>query len=165
MMSVTIVYKYTRQQTEALRADRVERLRAHAAGLFTRFPPLASMALLVSQDGPESVDDAVRYVLVYSALETPDLDAAATETEDGLDRVNLPGLVLGADGDVVDDGWDGDGDAIPAFAAFCAEDELALGQVYAYFRRDPRGSGGVRVEVLGEMSRPWLDGVAPGSQR
>lgn len=165
MASAMIVYEYTRAQTEVLRADRVERLRAHAAGLFGRFPSLASMALLVRQDGPEAGDDAVRYVLVYSELETPDLAAAAIETEDGLDRVNLPGVVLGADGDVADDGWDGDGDAIPAFAAYCAEDERDLGRVYAYFRRDPRGNGGVRVEVLGEMLRPWLDGVAPGSPR
>jgi hypothetical protein len=61
--------------------------------------------------------------------------------------------------------WDSNGAAIPLFAAYCeegADQEQPTGlshAPYCVFRRG-RG-GGVDVEIVGVMVRPWLDGVAP----
>lgn len=60
--------------------------------------------------------------------------------------------------------WDSNDEAIALFAGFCLEgcdQEMAPGEAYspyAYFRRQ---GNVVAVEVVGEMRRPWLDGVLP----
>lgn len=65
------------------------------------------------------------------------------------------------------DGWDDNGEAIPLFAAFCHE-EGSQEENFAHnyrpfviFRRAAQPGAPADFEIIGEMVRPWLDGVGP----
>lgn len=143
---------------------------------FTLFPQLQSASMLVAQYWCDEAIDAVHYMLVHSVLQTPDLEAAfGHEDDDEPDRVNLP-EPLPTSGDLWwrcrEEGrqigkpvwWDDNGEAIPAFAAFCREgahQEMSRGEAYAPYAILRRAGDDIEVEVVGQMLRPWLDGVAP----
>ncbi|MEO1028346.1 MAG: hypothetical protein AAFX02_04740 [Pseudomonadota bacterium] len=65
--------------------------------------------------------------------------------------------------------WDENNEMIPAFAAFCPElgsqedHPLHSAAPYAIFRRGAEGT--ITTEIICEMIRPWLDGVAPEWER
>lgn len=62
--------------------------------------------------------------------------------------------------------WAGcdDDEAISLFAAFCpesADQDMPIGQAFAPYCIIRRAANGVDIEIVGQMLRPWLDGVAP----
>jgi hypothetical protein len=132
------------------------------ASVFAKYPTLRSATMLVAQYWSDEAEDAVHYALVYSVLDTPDLDAARAAEHDA-DPVNHPPGFEAWDLPYVEV-WDDNDESISLFAAFCTEGAdqempwLEAYTPYAIFRRD---GDAVRVEVVGTMIRPWLDGVTP----
>lgn len=59
------------------------------ASVFAKYPTLRSATMLVAQYWSDEAEDAVHYALVYSVLDTPDLDAARAAEHDA-DPVNHP---------------------------------------------------------------------------
>lgn len=83
------------------------------------------------------------------------------------DPINLPS---GLDEEVLERefawnlGWDSNGEPISLFAAFCLEDchqEMEVGEAYTPYAVFRRRNDDVAVEIVGVMTRPWLDGVEP----
>jgi hypothetical protein len=155
-----------RQDMDRERARFIERSAIpFVTGAFAADPALRSALMLVAQYWCDEADDAVHYEMIYSRLDRPDLAAgfASLDSEEP-DQANLDG---GRQFEVHTGSmdWDDNGEAIPLFAAFCLEDcdqEMAASEVYRpciLFRRQPDGSA--TAEMVGEMIRPWLDGVEP----
>ncbi len=161
------------------------------AACFAKYPDLKSAALLVAQFWDGEAVDAVHDQFIVSVLDAPDLTAAFTADREGWlhDPVNLPNLpgqfelqwAVEAEQLWQPDhrfGWDQNGLAIPAFAAFCksgSDQDMTLEEAfvpYAIFRRiqpllidlpQPlhTETSWIEVEIVGQMLRPWLDGVNP----
>ncbi|MBU8894050.1 hypothetical protein KRR26_00465 [Corallococcus sp. M34] len=133
---------------------------------FQRHPHLRSAALLVAQYWNDEADDAVHHRLLFSELETPDTDAAFRDQEnDGVNFATPPGEERWeAEAQRYVFSWPDNREAIPLFAAFTREDchqdmtPLESFTPYAIFRRTGTG---LAIEVVGQMLRPWLDGVRP----
>jgi hypothetical protein len=160
--------KYTPEQTAKKREEIVAQIAQGVGRVFDKHPELRSSLMLVSQFWSDEADDAVHCDFIFSKLGTPNLKAAAKawdDDEDG-DPTNLPEGLNHLDLAWTVDGypWDDNGESIPLFAAFTKEDcdqEMSVmeaGAPYAVFRRS---SLGVETELIGEMMRPWLDGVTP----
>jgi len=158
------------KKTRDMSMERARFIEEHAipfvADAFRPDPALRSALMLVAQYWCDEANDAVHYHMIFSRLERPDVAAGlASLDDDEPDRINLAG---GAQYKVTDGwmkGWDDNGGAIPLFAAFCREgcdQEMAASEAYlpcVMFRRQPDGT--TRAEIIGEMIRPWLDGVEP----
>ena len=169
-MSEDIRRKYTPEQTAKLREETVARIARSVGQVFEKHPELRSALMLVAQYWDDESDDAVHFSTIFSKLTVPKLDAATQEwTEDEYrDSINLPeGLYhMDLELELYLEGydWNCTGDAIPLFAAFTKEGShqnmppTESGTPYAVFRRSPTG---VEMELVGEMWRPWLDGVMP----
>jgi len=130
---------------------------------------LQSATLLVAQYWDDEADDAVHGEMIYSELITPDLDTLRADPEiyyDG-DLVNLPGR---NQWEVVPwelsplRNWGPNGYCIPLFASLCVEgghqegDTLEFYSPVAVYRRS--GPSATTVELVGEVKRPWLEGVS-----
>jgi hypothetical protein len=142
--------------------------------VFDKYPQLQSAMLLVAQYWNDEANDAVHYTMVFSVLPTPAWGREFLETDyDDDDPVNLPGLPslyeindsLWEYSDKFESGeycWENNGNAVPTFAAYCKEgchqdmDYLEAYTPYAVFRRKEEE---IDIEVVGNMLRPWLDGV------
>lgn len=170
---------YTKKQVEQLRNQIIEKVvKPIVKANFNNFPQLKSATICVAQYWDDEAEDAVHYRIVYSVLYTPDIESATkAQGECSEDVVNLPGI-SNEDGEIpneiyylpVKDGeevycWLDNGDAIPAFAAFCKEEchqdmiGLEAYSPYAILRR--LDNDNIEVEVIGKMLRPWLDGMKP----
>lgn len=135
---------------------------------FEKFPSLRSAGLFVSQFWCDEANDAVHKWMFYSVLENPDFSASFSVQAGQTDIDHLPGLP--SDHDLTWNSgcqpiqWDDNGIAIPAFAAFCREgsDQESFNEadlsLFAIFRKTDEG---IEIEYVGEMIRPWLDGIAP----
>jgi hypothetical protein len=144
--------------------------------VFDKYTHLQSAMLLVAQYWDDNASDAVHYTMIYSVLQTPLWGREFLKTDyDDDDPVNLPGLPSLYE---IDDYlweyfdklegreyfWDDNGDAVPLFAAYCKEgchqemDYLEAYTPYAVFRRKEEE---IEIEVVGNMLRPWLDGLRP----
>lgn len=158
--------KYTAEQTAKKREEIVARIAQGVGRVFDKHPELRSALMLVSQYWNDEADDAVHCDFIFSKLATPNLKAADKAWVEEEDTVNLPEGLSHMDLAWTVEGydWDDNGESIPLFAAFTKEDcdqEMSVmeaGAPYAVFRRS---SLGVETEVVGEMRRPWLDGVTP----
>jgi hypothetical protein len=135
---------------------------------FTKFPQLKSAGLLVAQYWCDEASDAVHSLMYYSVLETPDFQAAISLEYDQNDMINLPDLPSNAGinwcgvEEMIQ--WDENGIAIPAFAAYCRENchqEMTTEEAYSLFAIFRKTDNGIETEYVGEMIRPWLDGVYP----
>lgn len=144
------------------------RLQDEVAKCFVDFPDVQSMTLLVSQYWDDEALDAVHCQSVWSQLPTPDLDSAAAVKFDDetVDHINLGDRTqwwMRSDHDPVFT-WSPNGYCISLFAAFCVEGGHQNGGMYefssplAIYRRT--GEKTVEMEFVGDMVRPWLDGVA-----
>lgn len=174
-------YLYTKKQAEQLRQKIIETAVVPTVKAnFSTYPQLKSATLFVAQYWNDEANDAVHCRMVYSVLHTPDLEAATkAQGEYALDIVNLPEL-SDEDGELRNqifyppskDGekvycWLENGDAIPAFAAFCEEDchqdmiGIEAYSPYAIFRC--LNNDDIEIEVIGVQVRPWLDGINPSS--
>jgi hypothetical protein len=143
---------------------------------FEKYPNLRSSAFLVAQYFADNAWDEVHTRLVFSELETPDLNAALTRNfEDKEDRINLTthadlnyrySHALVAENFTTNIELE-DELAIPMLAAFCREDvhqDQDLVDRYslcATMRRQENANVGIEIAP---MLRPWLDGVALHSQ-
>lgn len=166
---------YTPEQAEQLRSQMIEDIvLPYIRSAFENHTTLQSAILLLAQYWADEANDAVHDNYIFSVLETPDLDAAFKaeereweDEEDYHDGVNLPDLPnhydLG-DYDATNTYWDDNGQAIPAFAAFCKEgahQEMSTREAYspyAIFRRDGED---IAIEMIGQKLRPWLEGIRP----
>jgi hypothetical protein len=165
-MSEDVEKKYTPEQTAKKREEIVAEIAAGVGRVFDKHPELRSALMMVSQYWCDEADDAVHCDFIFSKLPTPNLKAAAKAWDEDADTVNLPEGLSHMDLAWTVEGysWDDNGEAIPLFAAFTKEGSdqemsvMETGAPYAVFRRS---SLGVETEVVGEMLRPWLDGVRP----
>lgn len=167
---------YTKKQAAQLRQKLIDScIVAIVKANLNKYPQLKSAALLVAQYWNDEASDAVHHRLIYSILDTPDLEAAAKARMDyAEDPVNLPGISDDF-GDLIDEVdyiksdtepyyWNDNHEAIPAFAAFCKEgchqemDGIDAYSPYAILRRQ---GDDIEIEVVGKMLRPWLDGIKP----
>lgn len=171
---------YTKKQAAQLRQKIIEQaILPVVKKCFEKYPQIRSATLLVAQYWDDEATDAVHEHFVFSVLDTPDLEAAyKTEENYTEDNINLPGLgkycylVGDAREELDEEGchdyyWPNNWDAIPAFAAFCREGASQLMSTaeaytpYAVFRRC---GDDIEIEVVGQMLRPWLDGIQPESE-
>jgi hypothetical protein len=157
---------FTSEETETLRQRIIEAcILPQVERAFQRHPELQSAAFGVEQFYCDEAHDAVQQEITYSVLTTPDLKAHRSAVEGGTgDTINLPGLPALRTltySDEEDPWWPDNNMAIPAFAAFCSgaynHGEIHVPHAtYAVLRR---GQVEIEVNVVGEMVRPWLDGV------
>jgi hypothetical protein len=155
--------------------------------VFAEVPEVQSAVFCVGQFWCDEADDAVHSLTLFSAQAEPDLDRfqrekATFENAEG-DRFDRAGMVLENDSTLTDEAlaaisdllwrrprlqpravWDSNGEAIPAFAAFCEEDahqEMPPQEPYSPYAVFRRGSDGPVGEIVGVMLRPDHDGVPP----
>jgi hypothetical protein len=176
LASANMEYLYTKQQAAQLRQKLMDEYVIPLVRIgFRKYPQLRSATLLVAQYWNDEADDAVHDYFIFSVLDTPDLEAAAKAEEDYLeDTINMPRF--GEDpylaGDARDElekegyrcYWHDNGDAIPAFAAFCCEgahQELSVAEAYTPYAILRRSNDDITVEIVGQMLRSWLDGIKP----
>ncbi|MCO7223023.1 hypothetical protein [Pleionea sp. CnH1-48] len=169
------------EQAQALRNEIIEKgVMPYIKAVFERFPKFNSATLLVAQYWDDEADDAVHQEVIFSALNTPNLKSAfETYTDENMeakDSINspedLPSTVVdwGFDDGLersLWDNWCDNGDAITAFAAFCKEGANQwqdIGEAYSPYAVFRRQGKDVEMVVIGEMIRPWLDGVQPSWQ-
>jgi hypothetical protein len=143
---------------------------------FDKYPQLQSAMLLVAQYYNDEAGDAVHYQMIYSVLQTPVWGRELSETDYYYDDpVNLPRLPSLSEINIFllenshkfrrqKYSWEENGNAIPIFAAYCQEgchqemDYLDVYTPYAVFRNNDEE---IEIEVVGNMLRPWLDGLRP----
>ncbi len=143
---------------------------------FDKYPQLHSAMLLVAQYWSDEANDAVHYQMIYSVLQTPAWGSELLETDYYYDDpVNLPRLPSLSEINIFlwenshkfrrqKYSWEENRNAIPIFAAYCQEgchqemDYLDTYIPYAVFRRK---EAEIEIEVVGNMLRPWLDGLRP----
>jgi hypothetical protein len=167
---------YTKQQAVQLRQKLMDEYVIPLVRIcFRKYPQLRSATLLVAQYWDDEARDAVHSCFTFSVLDTPDLEAAAKANENWTeDSVNLPGfgrypyLVGNARQDLEKEGysnyWDDNWDAIPAFAAFCREGAhqcMSTAEAYTPYAILRRCGDDITIEIVGQMLRPWLDGMHP----
>ncbi len=135
---------------------------------FAKYPTLQSAGMFIAQYYDDVAYDSVHLSLIYSVLETPDFAAILALGPWQPAPANLSGLPLQINKDwlVAHEfiRWDDLGIAIPAFAAFCREgchQEMEMEEAYSLFAIFRKTTEGIEVENVGEMIRPWLDGIAP----
>ena len=181
---VLYVYRYSKEEVAKLREAIIHNcIKPIVKKFFENHPQLNSAMLLVAQYYNDEASDAVHEFIFFSVLENPDFEAFS-EAElhpDGLDRINLPELShlmlmrsqyaikQSLKNEIHDEAqiaersydWDSNGEAIPAFAAFCKEgchQEMMLSESYSPCAILRRRGEEIEVEVIGQMLRPWLDG-------
>jgi hypothetical protein len=156
-----------------------QRCRSVLNDVFAENPWITSAALCVAQYWDDEAADAVHARVVFSRHDTPDLQAGLSASD--RDPVNLEGdfdhwdlLMVKPGPEAVDRWsrlrfdewiWDSNGEAISHFACFCLEGAtqchhpVEVYRPWAVIRRDR--TGGLELDVVGAMVRPWLDGVNP----
>jgi hypothetical protein len=161
---------YTKEEAADLRSEIISsEIMPQIKLVFSRYPQLQSAMLLVSQYWDDEASDAVHYQMTFSVLQAPAWEIGLVNYYE-YDPTNLPGLPRS---DKVYDPfsedfykfkicWENNLATIPAFAAYCKEgchqemDDLEAYTPYAVFRRKEEE---IEIEVVGNMLRPWLDGV------
>ena len=179
-----IIRKYNKEEAEVLRKSMIkEIILPYIEEVFKKNREFNSVTFLVAQYWCDEALDAVHYDFIFSILERPDVEAhfhyIKSMTDENwmklCDETNTPGLNRKNMWETVKDHkkilweWPDNTDAIPAFAAFTTEganQEMEMYECYSpyanFFRTK---NGGVDYEVVGEMHRPWLDGVYPDWER
>jgi hypothetical protein len=153
-------------------------LRDHINQTFADHPWIASVAICVAQYWDDEAQDAVHVKVVFSQLDTPDIEhglanffTGTSWDDSGRDTINLPAayelghyhLLHRPDGRYRGLRWEANGDAIALFASYCKEgahqdmDRDKAYSVWAVVRRSENGT--TEPEVVGVHCRPWLDGV------
>ena len=132
--------------------------------------------------------DEVHDLFVYSVLDTPSWEAFAKseQAEDNYDNgedyhnsikdpINLPGFIdyqYEIDGDYSNINIDENryyfygfiSEEIAAFAAFCKEGShqcMDYSEAYTPYALFTRTDAEIKIEIVGKMLRPWLDGIRP----
>jgi hypothetical protein len=139
--------------------------------IFDKYTQLQSAMILVAQYWDDEAHDAVHYAMIYSVLLTP---AWEIKIDDDDDPINLPGLLsLYEIYNSIEDlftyesgeySWEDNGNAVPAFAAYCKEgchQEMDYSEAYSPYAVFRRKEEEIEIEVVGNILRPWLDGIRP----
>ncbi|MBJ6764444.1 hypothetical protein JGU66_27045 [Myxococcaceae bacterium JPH2] len=159
--------KYSPAETAVLREQRLKaKVEPLVLDHFQKHPRLRSATLLVAQYWNDEADDAVHHRLLFSERETPDTEAAFRDEEnDGTNFATPPGEERWeAEAQRHVFCWPDNHEAIPLFAPFTREDceqDMKPHESftpYAIFRRTDTG---LAIELVGQMLRPWLDGIRP----
>lgn len=167
---------YSRKEAAKLREEIIQDcIIPVVKSTFDRYPQLRSVILLVAQYWDDQANDAVHNRLFFSVLETPDIETVWKLNAETIwkkqrqsDPLNIPGLQIELYEDENDEyfwgkiDWDDNGKAIPAFAAFCKEacnQLMSISEAYSPYAILQRKGEEIEVEVIGEMLRPWLDGI------
>ena len=167
---------YTKTQTIIIRQKIINRyVIPTVKRAFTAYSRINSCIFAVAQYWDDNAHDEVHDFFLYSILDTPDWSAFA-EAEYDEDKVNLPGFkrrYILSPGNIwknteyryCSDFWNGlREDEIAAFAAFCKEGShqcMANAEAYVAYAILRRRGQEIEVEIVGQMLRPWLDGVRP----
>ncbi len=183
-----VIKKYTAEETEKLRKAIVD---AHifpvVREVFDKYSKIETAILTFAQYWSDEADDAVYPSIIFSLDRNPDFITHVKKLNEsyfyerfGPDQswkwqelVEGPEgfKVLGLTNDRLDyhaphwAPWPGNKDAISAFSAYCHENIYGPGTysydeaVYGLIRR--QSDKALSIEVVGEMIRPWLDGVMP----
>ncbi len=173
-----VEYLYAKEQAAQMRSRIMEEyIKPRLKACFDRYPQLQSATMLVAQYWADNADDEVHHRVIFSVLETPDLEAVFKADEFSLcDPINLPGFQymyemydawLAVDEANIQNeemyDWGDDNDiAIAAFAAFCKEgshQDMSMAEAYSPYAILRRKGEEIEVEIVGRMYRPWLDGV------
>jgi hypothetical protein len=149
---MTIEHLYTKKQAAQLRQKLIEE---HIIPIvkvcFKKYPQLRSATFLVAQD-------------FYNK---------ARNKEDWTeDNINLPGfnesflanIYRELDKEGYDYYWSDNWGAIPAFAAYCREGAhqcMPIAEAYTPYAVLRRNGDDIAIEIIGQMLRPWLDGIQP----
>lgn len=133
-------------------------LRTMAVDLFARNPKARSVMLSVAQYWNDEADDATHSYLVASERDTPcwphDCDDAGTE------EFSVTGESCSYCGSELGylESWDDNGMSIVGFAAYCHEhgsQEEPTPECYLPYAIARRTEGGVEIEIVGALLRPW----------
>ena len=180
---------YTPEETKAIRNKVINNYALPIIKkAFERYPQLNSAYFTVAQYWSDNAYDELHHFILYSVLDTPDWNAFAKseQAEDNCenwkdydnsikDPINLPGFVNRQDemcGNSIYttiekhlysfDGWKSE--IIASFAAFSKEgshQEMYYSEAYTPYALFTRSNEGIKVEIVGKMLRPWLDGIRP----
>lgn len=171
--------KYNAEESEELRQRLIEdHISPGFKAVVAAFPVVKSACLMVAQFWSDEAEDAVSFEILFSEFGCPDLKGfraaelavcLGQSKQEAGNAPNLPSLTPQECHEISDlmlehsRAWPENWDAISAFAAFCTEGATQWDMVssayspYAVLSLDRDGA--VQVEVIGEMVRPWLDGV------
>lgn len=166
-------YKYTKREAEIRRGEMLSVVSNEVQRVFNNFPELKTCYMYVAQYWNDEANDAVHVKILYSVdvdVDPLDLLRYFDAEYDKVHGTALPYHYSYSPGDdanpcySLDYGtWDANGEAISLFSAFCKErgsqdDPVQESYVpYAHFWRISDSSLG--KQVVGEMLRPWLDGI------
>ena len=169
-------YIYSSEEVANLREELMhDRVMPVVKNAFDKYPQLKSAMLLVAQYWDDEANDAVHDRLFFSVLETLNIETvwklnaeAIWKKERHGDPLNIPGLQIELYEDENDEYfwgkiyWGDNGKAIPAFAAFCKEacnQLMSISEAYSPYAILQCKGEEIEIEVIGEMVRPWLDGI------
>lgn len=180
---------YTVAETEAIRQKVIINYALPIIkSVFYKYPQINSAYFTLAQYWNDQALDEVHDFILYSVLNIPDWKAFAKseQMEDSFeneedynksvkDPINLPGFI-----DFqyeIEGNWnysekesniycfDGlENEIIASFAAFCKEGShqcMLDSEAYTPYALFTRTNEGIKVEIVGKMLRPWLDGIRP----
>jgi len=175
------VKKYTAEEAEGGRRQVLEsKIAPNVKEVFDKYPKLKSAVLLIAHRPIEGVADALSLRMPFSVQSDPDITGWAKSADSSIAQNYLIEGTAGAlEADIIfkadgspgyfqnfDDVWDGKGEAISLFSAFChtglsqVEDKNELYAPFAIFRRGEDDEE-IEIQVIGEMHRPDFNGVMP----
>ena len=179
-----IIRKYNKEEAEVLRKSMIsDFVIPYLKVIFNEYGEFKSAAFMVAQYWDDEARDAVHCDFIFSVQARPDISASiayhkALNNENYkylCDDINCPNYTYSRFMDmteIADDLlylWPDNTEAIPAFSAFTREGGDQCADLhenyspYAFFSK--KESGEITYEVVGEMHRPWLDGVYPDWER
>lgn len=172
---------YTEEETAEIRAKVINDYTLQiVAKAFQKYPQLNSAYFAVAQYWSDQAFDEVSKFILYSVLDVPgwhEITISEQYVEKGYarDSINLPNI---KDGhyqitgnayqeikNILNVDFDGlTSEMIASFAAFCKEGShqgMDYTESYTPYALFTRSNEGIKVEIVGKMLRPWLDGIRP----
>ena len=172
---------HTPAETKAIRAKVVNHYALPIVKkAFKKYPQLNSAYFTVAQYWNDNAWDTLHNFILYSVLNVPDWKAfTKSEQQTGKksfkDSINLPNFqqyhdritsdVWGEIENILSDNFDVlTGEIVASFAAFCKEgshQSMDYSEAYTPYALFTRSDERIKVEIVGKMLRPWLDGIRP----
>ncbi len=156
---------YTSVQTDQLRQQIIdETVVPVVTTVFQDYSQLQSATLLVAQYWSDNALDEVHASIYYSVLKYPDLEMMKQGLNWGEDPVNRSISLCAELYKLTYPLSTPSFNLISAFAAFCQEgshQDMEYGEIYTPYAIFQRREQSLEVKIIGEMARPWLDGVTP----
>lgn len=188
-MSLEVIKKFTATEAEARRLKALETdFVPSVKKVFDKYSQIECAVLMIAQYWADDAHDRIQFKLPFSIQTDPDsaswfayMDAHDQEEDfwqskdwfvegksgaiEAMVQFNADGLsdiqaLVSGELSYFDDNY------IPLFSAFCKKggrQDFSYSHnytPYAIFRRGEKGAD-IEIEIVGEMHRPWLDGVMP----